>query len=270
MEKQLKVFIVSDSVGETGEHVAKAAISQFRPMLQDVDFRKFAHIYTMEHIHHIVKLAQQQQAIIIYTLVHEKMRQYMHEEAEKAALDAIDVLGPIISTVGKTLDEKPAEEPGLVYQLDDGYFKKIEAIEFAVKYDDGKDPRGILKADIVLVGVSRTSKTPLSQYLAHKKIKVANIPLVPEVEPPEELYMVDPKKCFGLVISSEKLHSIRKERLLALGLRDDAIYATDNRIESEIAHFYHVVDRIGCDVIDVTNKAVEETANDILQRLKLI
>ena len=90
----------------------------------------------------------------------------------------------------------------------------------------------------MLVGVSRTSKTPLSQYLAHKKIKVANIPLVPEVEPPEELYMVDSKKCFGLVISKEKLHSIRRERLLALGLRDDAIYATDQRIAVELEHFY--------------------------------
>lgn len=267
MDKQLKVFIISDSVGETGEHVAKAAISQFRPMLQDVEFHKFAHIYTIEHIQSIVKLAKQQDAIIIYTLVHEDMRQFMQQQAKEATLQAVDVLGPIMHVVQQKTNESPAEEPGLVYQLDDGYFKKIEAIEFAVKYDDGKDPRGILQADIVLVGVSRTSKTPLSQYLAHKKIKVANIPLVPEVEPPEELYMVDSKKCFGLVISKEKLHSIRRERLLALGLRDDAIYATDQRIEVELAHFYKVVERIGCGVIDVTNKAVEETANDILQRM---
>ena len=109
------------------------------------------------------------------------------------------------------LGELPFEEPGLVRQLDDDYFKKIEAIEFAVKYDDGRDPRGILKADIVLVGVSRTSKTPLSQYLAHKRYKVANVPLVPEVDPPEELFMIDPEKCFGLVISSEKLNSFEKK-----------------------------------------------------------
>ena len=127
--------------------------------------------------------------------------------------------------VERTLDEKPLEKPGLVHQLDDDYFKKIEAIEFAVKYDDGRDPRGILLADIVLIGVSRTSKTPLSQYLAHKRYKVANVPLVPEVEPPDELFQVDPKKCFGLVISPEKLNNIRKERLIALGLNDDASYA---------------------------------------------
>lgn len=269
VEHPLKVFIISDSVGETGEHVAKAAISQFRPMLQQVDLRKFAHIDTVEHVKNIVKIAKEQHALIIYTLVRQEMRTYMEQVAAEERLAAIDVLGPIMHAVQRVTDESPKEEPGLVYQLDDGYFKKIEAIEFAVKYDDGKDPRGILKADIVLIGVSRTSKTPLSQYLAHKKLKVANIPLVPEVEPPEELYMMDPSKCFGLVISKEKLHSIRRERLLALGLRDDASYATDARIEAEIAHFQKVVERIGCDVIDVTNKAVEETANDILQRRRM-
>ena len=141
------------------------------------------------------------------------------------------------------LGEKPLEEPGLVRKLDEDYFKKIEAIEFAVKYDDGRDPRGILMADIVLVGVSRTSKTPLSQYFAHKRYKVANVPLVPEVEPPEELFIVDPDKCFGLVISPEKLNSIRKERLIALGLNDDANYARLERIKEEIMHFDKVVSK---------------------------
>jgi [pyruvate, water dikinase]-phosphate phosphotransferase / [pyruvate, water dikinase] kinase len=123
-------------------------------------------------------------------------------------------------------------------------------------------------ADIVLIGVSRTSKTPLSQYLAHKRYKVANVPLVPEVEPPEELFRVDPEKCFGLVISPDKLNSIRKERLIALGLNDDASYAKLDRIKQEIVHFEKVVSRIGCQVIDVTNRAVEETANVILNKIQ--
>jgi regulator of PEP synthase PpsR (kinase-PPPase family) len=156
---------------------------------------------------------------------------------------------------------KPKYQPGLVRQLDDDYFKKIEAVEFAVKYDDGRDPRGIIKADIVLIGVSRTSKTPLSQYLAHKRLKVANVPIVPEVDPPEELYKVSPDKCFGLKISPEKLNDIRKERLKALGLNDKAAYANLERIKEELAFFETVVNKIGCEVIDVTNKAVEETAN---------
>src|SRR5690606_34123063 len=129
------------------------------------------------------------------------------------------------------------------------------------------DPRGIARADIVLVGVSRTSKTPLSQYLAHKRLKVANVPIVPEVDPPEELFEVDPSKCIGLRISPEKLNEIRKERLKALGLGNQATYATMDRIHQELDYFNQIVDRIGCKVIDVSNKAVEETANIILQMI---
>ena len=183
-------------------------------------------------------------------------------------MQVIDLLGPMMDLVEKSLEQKPLERPGLVHQLNDFYFKKVEAIEFAVKYDDGRDPRGILLADIVLIGVSRTSKTPLSQYLAHKRFKVANVPLVPEVDPPVELFLVDPKKCFGLVISPDQLNNIRKERLIALGLTEDASYAKHCRIEEEIAHFYKVVEQIGCEVIDVTNKAVEETANCIVEKIE--
>lgn len=120
-----------------------------------------------------------------------------------------------------------------------------------------------MKADIILVGVSRTSKTPLSQYLAHKRFKVANVPLVPEVEPPEELFKVSPQKCIGLKISPDKLNDIRKERLISLGLNDKAIYANIDRIKVELEYFEKIIDRIGCQVIDVSNKAVEETANMI-------
>src|SRR5699024_8007947 len=122
----------------------------------------------------------------------------------------------------------------------------------------------IARADIVLVGVSRISKKPLSQYLAHKRLKVANVPLVPEVDPPEELFHVDKNKCIGLAISPEKLNDIRKERLKALGLGDNVIYATLKRTDEELTFFNKIVERSGCDVIDVSNKAVEETANLII------
>lgn len=267
MEKIL-VYVVSDSVGETGELVAKAAVSQFRPGLQGVTFQRFPHVESAEQLVEIVQLAASQSALIVYTLVQENMRNTMKEQCVKANVAHIDLIGPLMGILADSLQIEPIEEPGLVRKLDDDYFKKIEAIEFAVKYDDGRDPRGLLKADIVLVGVSRTSKTPLSQFLAHKRFKVANVPLVPEVEPPEELFLVPPEKCFGLVISPEKLNGIRKERLIALGLNDGASYAKFERIDEEIAHFKRVIDRIGCPVIDVTNKAVEETANDIMHRLQ--
>ncbi|MER2088460.1 MAG: pyruvate, water dikinase regulatory protein [Sporosarcina sp.] len=265
--RKLTLFIVSDSVGETADLVAKAAASQFRQGLETVLMKRFSHIEEESQIDEIVYLAERENAIIVYTLVKSAMCQKLKVECEAKGLQCIDLLGPIINRIGIELGEKPLEEPGLVRQLDEDYYKKIEAIEFAVKYDDGRDPRGILRADIVLVGVSRTSKTPLSQYLAHKRYKVANVPLVPEVDPPEELYMIDPEKCFGLVISPEKLNFIRKERLIALGLKDDANYARVDRIEAEISHFNKVVSKIGCTVIDVTNRAVEETANVILNKL---
>ncbi|MFJ8236916.1 pyruvate, water dikinase regulatory protein [Ureibacillus sp. NPDC094379] len=266
--KTLKILVVSDSVGETGEQVVKAAATQFRPDFEDTIIRKFPHIQNDEHIESIVELASMQDALIVFTLVERSKRDLMIELCQEHQVACFDLLGPMIGLIEKHTGEKPLQEPGLVHKLDDDYFKKIEAIEFAVKYDDGRDPRGLLLADVVLVGVSRTSKTPLSQYLAHKRLKVANVPLVPEVEPPEELYSVNPKKCFGLVISPEKLNIIRKERLIALGLNDDAMYAKQTRIEQEINHFYKVVDKIGCSVIDVTNRAVEETANIILDQIE--
>lgn len=265
--KRLRVFVVSDSVGETGDQVAKAVISQFRPGLENTVIRRFPHIQSEELIRKIVFLAAQQQAFIVYTLVRQEMRKLLRDLCEQEKIHAVDIIGPALQSMATFMEENPLEAPGIVHILDDDYFKKIEAIEFAVKYDDGRDPRGLLQADIVLVGVSRTSKTPLSQYLAHKKYKVANVPLVPEVEPPEELLQLDPKKCFGLIISPEKLNSIRKERLMSLGLNDDAIYAQHNRILEEIQHFEKIVGKIGCRVIDVTNKAVEETANTIIEHI---
>ncbi len=162
------------------------------------------------------------------------------------------------------LQMQPKEEPGLIYRLDEEYFRKIEAVEFAVKYDDGRDPKGIKRADIVLIGVSRTSKTPLSQYLALKRYKVANVPLVPESIPPTELFDIPKEKCFGLLISPEKLIDIRMERLRSLGLKPEAAYAQMDRINRELEYARNLYERIGCQVIDVTNKAVEETANLIL------
>lgn len=266
--RKLTMYIVSDSVGETAELVAKAAASQFKVGLDAVSLKRFSHIEDETQLQEIVYLAKAQQAVIVYTLVRSNMRARLKKECTLAGIECIDLLGPLVDQLAVKLNETPVEEPGLVRKLDEDYFKKIDAIEFAVKYDDGRDPRGILKADIVLIGVSRTSKTPLSQYLAHQRLKVANVPLVPEVEPPAELFEIDPKKCFALIISPEKLNSIRKERLKALGLKDDANYARFERIDEEISHFKNVIDRIGCEVIDVTNRAVEETANLIITELQ--
>lgn len=262
MGKLPVIYVVSDSVGETAELVTKAATSQFNNT--EVTIKRFPFVEDTSHIDEVVSLAKLDDGMIAYTLVKPDMSTYLKEKASKENIFVCDLIGPLMSQIEQLCGEKPLYEPGLVRKLDEDYFKKIEAIEFAVKYDDGRDPRGILKADIVLIGVSRTSKTPLSQYLAHKRYKVANVPIVPEVDPPEELYLVPKEKCFGLRITPEKLNHIRRERLISLGLNDKAIYANIERIKEEIEYFDQVIEKINCPVIDVTNKAVEETANMII------
>ncbi|EZP76186.1 PEP synthetase regulatory protein [Parageobacillus genomosp. 1] len=266
MDQRL-VYVVSDSGGETAELVVKAAASQFYST--HIQIKRVPYVEDKTTLAEVVALAKMNRGIIAFTLVVPEMRQFLMEEATREGVMAYDIIGPLIEQMSDLFQLTPRYEPGQVRVLDEDYFKKIEAIEFAVKYDDGRDPRGILRADIVLIGVSRTSKTPLSQYLAHKRLKVANVPIVPEVEPPEQLFQVPRKKCFGLKISPEKLLTIRRERLKSLGLNDQAIYANMDRIKEELAYFDEIVAKIGCDVIDVTNKAVEETASIIMKKRKL-
>jgi len=261
LEKE-NIYVVSDSVGETAELVVKAAASQFNSF--GINIKRIPYVEDTGTLSEVISQAKENNAIIAFTLVVPSMRDFLITEAVKAGVPAVDIIGPMVNQMQQSYNKKPREEPGLVRQLDEDYFKKVEAIEFAVKYDDGRDPRGILRADIVLLGVSRTSKTPLSQYLALKRLKVANIPIVPEVEPPEELFQIPKERCFALKITPEKLNNIRKERLKSLGLNDTASYANVDRIKEELQYFEKLIEKIGCEVIDVSNKAVEETANLIL------
>ncbi|WP_074033361.1 pyruvate, water dikinase regulatory protein [Exiguobacterium sp. AT1b] len=263
--KQL-VFVVSDSVGETCELVVRAASIQFHE--NAIDTLRIPFVEDEQTIIDVVTQAKAQHAIIAFTLVNEEHRALLMKLGEEHQVKTVDLLGDLLDVLAVQLKEAPREKPGLIYRLDDDYFRKIEAMEFAVKYDDGRDPRGLKKADIVLVGVSRTSKTPLSQYLALKRYKVANVPLVPESRPPEELFDLPAERCVGLIISPEKLISIRMERLKSLGLKPEADYAQLERINRELEYARGIYERIGCDVIDVTNKAVEETAGIILRHLE--
>ncbi|MCM3795434.1 MULTISPECIES: pyruvate, water dikinase regulatory protein [Priestia] len=260
------LYVISDSVGETAELVVKAASSQFN--MTDFVIKRVPYVEDIATLSEVVSVAKMNNAIIGFTLVKPEMREFLIQEAFKNGVEVFDIIGPLIDKIQSSYQLSPRYEPGMARKLDEDYFKKVEAIEFAVKYDDGRDPRGILRADIVLIGVSRTSKTPLSQFLAHKRLKVANVPIVPEVDPPEELFHVSPEKCIGLTISPEKLNDIRKERLKSLGLNDKAIYANIGRIKEELEFFQGIVDKIGCEVVDVSNRAVEETAGIILNTIK--
>ena len=256
------MYAVSDSIGETAENIANAAVSQF-------DAGKFkivriSHLETTQQIDRLVESAVNQRCVICYTVVSGELRNYLEEQIIVHNLSATDLLGPVISNMEKVAELKAKNKPGLIHALDTDYFKRVEAVEFAVKNDDGKNPWGLAKADVVLVGVSRTSKTPLSMYLAHKRFKVSNVPLVPELMPPEELFKIPSNKIVGLIINPHKLNEIRSERLKAMGLSDDASYANIARISEELDYAKGIMRKLHCLVIDVSNKAIEETSNTII------
>lgn len=258
------VYIVSDSVGETAEFVVRAAASQFDG--GHCDLRRISHVHETSVIDETIESAKEEQALVAFTVVLPQLREYLIKKAQQAGVRAVDIMGPMVDAFEEAVGQPPRRKAGLVHQLDDDYFRRVEAIEFAVKYDDGRDPRGLERADIVLVGISRTSKTPLSMYLAHKRLRVANVPMVPEVAPPEELFRLsDNRKIIGLTIRPEKLNLIRNERLKSLGLGGQASYASPDRILQELEYAEKIMERLKCMVIDVTDKAVEETAGIILE-----
>jgi regulator of PEP synthase PpsR (kinase-PPPase family) len=263
--KEQTIYVCSDAVGETAEAVAKATLRQFSS--EHVKIKRYGHIKSEDEIVRIVAEALGSGGFISYTLVQPELRELMKEEALRFGVRAVDVMGPMMQAYIDTFGSFPRREPGLLHSIDENYHRRIEAMEFAVKYDDGKDARGFTQAQVVLIGVSRTSKTPLSIFLSHKGIKTANLPLMPEVNPPEELKPVPGRLLVGLTMQPEHLLDIRTERLKTLGLPASAQYASPERIREELEYAESVMRTLDCPVIDVTNRAIEETAGIIIEWL---
>ena len=260
------IYAISDSIGETSESVIKATTSQF--VQEKFDIIRVPYVKSVEQVRNIVAEAATENAVICYTLVSPELRETIAACAEQNGVEVVDVLSPMLKAIEKNYGLAPKNQPGLIHALDHEYFKRVAAIEFAIKYDDGKNPWGLLKADLVIIGVSRTSKTPLSMYLANKKLKMANVPLVPEIPPPEAVFKIPPKKIIGLLIDPYKLNEIRSERLKAMGLADGANYADLKRITEELDYAKAIMRRIHCTSINVSNRAIEETASMILDYVR--
>ena len=256
------IYALSDSIGGTAESVIKATVSQFTETKFEVV--RIPYINKKEQIDEAMQEAARHQAVVCYTIVNPRLREHLADRAVELQIQVVDVLGPMLRAIQKNSGLLPKNQAGLIHALDHEYFKRVEAVEFAVKYDDGKNPLGLLKADIVIIGVSRTSKTPLSMYLAHKQLKVANVPLVPEIVPPAELFKVPHHKIIGLLIDPYKLTDIRMTRLKAMGLSEDAEYADVERITEELDYAKGIMRRVHCMIINVSNRAIEETAGIIL------
>ena len=224
------ILVISDSTGETANQVLDAVKVHFD--ITDVDIKKFSKINKKEQIDEILDDIKGD-ILIFSTIVDRELLDYLIEKTEmNESIYLVDVLSYPMLISSKFFGQQPRFDVGLNRKVDQEYLEKMEALEFAVKYDDCKDKFGILKADIILIGVSRTSKTPLSLNLAFKNYKVCNIPILPEVEVPSELYKVDNKKIIGLIIDSDKLNNIREDRMAKIGLQLG--YSDDFRIEKEL------------------------------------
>ncbi len=261
------IFVVSDSTGETAERVVRAALLQFPE--RKVRLRLFTRVRDERAVLDVVRRAAEARAMVVFTLVKPELREKLHGEAAEVDVEAVDVIGALIHKVGSFLSAQPLNVPSVQMPLSEEYFRRVEAIEFAVKSDDGKEPRNLRKADLVLTGVSRTSKTPLSTYLAGRGLRVANVPLVLGVEPPKELYEIPPEKVVGLTIGLDQLLEIRRQRLRQLGMPEDANYGLRDHVKAELDHAHRIFrENPGWMIVDVTNRAIEETATIILEAWK--
>ncbi|MDY0088664.1 MAG: pyruvate, water dikinase regulatory protein [Coriobacteriia bacterium] len=261
----LAVYLLSDSLGETADLVGRAAISQFPRGTFDII--RLAKISSAGSLEEAISGATHDGSVFLYTLADPALRDRMSMLAREKELLAVDILGPTIAALGRSSGVEPTGEAGAIRRTDRGYVQHIEALEYAVKHDDGRDPEGLADADVVLIGVSRTGKTPVSMYLAFKGYKAANIPLIPEVEPPAQLFDLDSRRIFGLTGDVDFLVSIRNQRLSELGVYARR-YAQREAVIEEIESARALMRKLGCIVVRTDNRAIEETAQEIIRYLE--
>lgn len=257
--QNIKIYLITDSVGETAKKIISAVVAQFPTVdLSDVQLYPFTN--DKASLLEILNDAKKENALVAITLVDKSLVACVKKFSDTHDLAYVDFMSPLMQLIEERSGEQPTQESGSVHRLNQAYFNRVAAIEFAVKYDDGKDPKGFLNADIVLLGVSRTSKTPLSMYLANKGYKVANLPIIPEVEVAKELYKVDPRKIIGLTSTSESLSNIRSYREQTLGLKTKSMYSDEKRILEELAYADTLFEQLDIETIDVSKRSIEESS----------
>jgi regulator of PEP synthase PpsR (kinase-PPPase family) len=260
-DKVVELHVVSDSTGETAARLVTALEAQF----PDTAFEVVRHprVENVDDLALAVSRSKGRPAVMVYTLVDREFRESMRQLCRRARLHYCDLLGHPIDAVARVSGKAAKMESGRRNPLDSQYFKRMEAIEFAVKFDDGVG-EGLKQADVVLVGVSRTSKTPLSMYLGYLGIKTANVPIVRGIEPPEELFKIDRTKIVGLTIDASRLAEIRETRARHMRMSKRA-YAELVEIYEELEQAATVHRRLGCPVLDISQLSIEETAHRILR-----
>ena len=259
--QQVELHVISDSTGETAVRLVHALEAQFPD--QDFDEIRHPRVETVDDLQLALNRAKGRPAVIIYTLVHPELREAARALCRRYRLHYCDLLGHPIDAVARVAGVTAQMTPGARAPLDSTYFKRMAAIEFAVKYDDGV-AAGLHEADIVLVGVSRTSKTPLSMYLGYLGYKTANVPIVKGIDPPSALFHVDPAKVVGLTIDATRLQEIRRQRAARLGGNQRG-YAQLVEIYSELEQAEAIHRRLGCPVIEISELSIEEMAARVIR-----
>jgi [pyruvate, water dikinase]-phosphate phosphotransferase / [pyruvate, water dikinase] kinase len=260
------IFILSGGVGASGEQVVHTVLAQFSG--ETVSVQVFPKITRKKQVKELVQYAAREEAIIVHTFVDPKLRKAAQKQAEVCNVVAIDLVGTLIEQLVERLHQSPLGQPGLYRQLHESYFDRIDAINFTLKHDDGKNPEGWKDAEIVLVGVSRVGKTPLSVYLSMLGWKVANLPLVQEVPIREELLEVNPRRVIGLTIDPTELYHHRLARKDALGISVQSDYLNPVKIYEEVDTIEKLIRRHGFRYIDMTNKPIETSAGEIIHLIK--
>jgi regulator of PEP synthase PpsR (kinase-PPPase family) len=262
-----RIDVLSDSTGETAEKVVRAAMLQFPHAGTQIHLH--TRVRTKEAARPVLESAAREGALVVFTVVSPELREFIHATSYELKIESLDLIGSLIGKLSTYLDRQPINTPSAMLPLSDEYFRRIEAVEFTVKSDDGKEPRNFKKADLVLVGVSRTSKTPLSTLLAQRGLKVANLPIVLGVPTPPELEEASQDRIVGLTIGLDPLVEIRKARLRQLGMSMDSNYGLREQVKEELEYASRVFrEHPHWPVIDVTGRAIEETAVIILESLK--
>jgi regulator of PEP synthase PpsR (kinase-PPPase family) len=259
------VYVVSDGRGETCSQVVKAALLQFEG--QPYRLEHFPRVRTERRVREIVKKASGTEAVIFYTLVGQETRRAMHDASHQLLVPTVDVLGPGFSALHDLFKQAPGSEPGLLYASEREKFDRQTAIDYTLKHDDGQRPEDLHRADVVVVGVSRASKSSTCFYLAYEGIKAANVPLVPRIDPPPQLLNLDPKKVIGLRANVMRLMTVRNVRVLDapspwVSTED---YVDKQAVTSEVIAANRLMDRHGWQSVDVSYMAIEEIAREVMR-----
>lgn len=258
----MPLFIVSGGKGVAGNTIVQGLLIQYPDNKIHVNI--IPNVQSVTKIKKVIKQVKQQNGLIVHTMVSGHLRERLIEACRENNIPEIDLMGPLANFLETKLGLKSVNVPGLYRRINAQYYDRIEAIEYALNHDDGVNPNRLLDAEIILTGVSRAGKTPLSVYMSMFGWKVANVPLVKGIAPPEELFKLDPRRVFGLSINLSTLLSMRKKRLEQMHNTSNTQYVDPELVKQEIRHANFVFERGGFTIINVTNKPIETTANEII------